>query len=102
MRIRNKHDGSVIDSSCIKEEAHLYRMTNLGNCNIMFKRDGWEEVDETTSTKIIDWEQRRFELVKSLSSSVCSMKDFEAHTECWIASLIIQQADEIIKQLREE
>jgi hypothetical protein len=45
MRIRNKHDGSVIDSSSIKEEAHLYRMTTLGNCNIFFKRDGWEEVD---------------------------------------------------------
>ena len=48
MKIKNKYDGSVIESSSIKEEVHLYRMTNLANCNIFFKHDGWEEVGNET------------------------------------------------------
>jgi hypothetical protein len=83
MKIRNKYNGAVYSSPTLARIDGIYfidRDVQLsdGKYNAVpfvameALGDGWEEIEETTSTNDIDWEQRRFELVKSLSASVCS------------------------------
>lgn len=98
MKVKIKETGEIIN---IAE----YAKVTTDKCDsygtpIEFDYDEVELIPDTSQDKEIDWEQKRFELVKVALSSYCSKSEFIKWDTKQIARYIINTVDELIKELK--
>lgn len=70
---------------------------SIGN---QWQLDDVELIHDTRSTKEIDWEQRRFELVKAAMQGLVSTETFCGREDDAIARMAISQADAVLAEYR--
>lgn len=99
MKVKIKETGEIIN---IAE----YAKVTTDKCDsygdpIEFDYDEVELIPDTSQDKEIDWEQRRFELIKVALSGYCSKTELiTLGSDKQIARYTIDTVDELIKELK--
>ena len=83
----------------------IYNLVSVNKYNesgypIIYGLDEVELIQDTSKDKEIDWEQRRFELIKVALSGYCSKPEFIKLGTKQIARYTINTVDELIKELK--
>lgn len=100
MKVRLKKTGEIIE---VKE--YEYNLVSVNKYNeagypIIYGLDEVELIPDTSQDKEIDWEQRRFELIKVVLSAYCSRSELITWRFEQIARYTIYTVDELIKELK--
>lgn len=98
MKVKIKETGEIVN---IAE----YAKVTTDKCDsygdpIEFDYDEVELIPDTSQDKEIDWEQRRFELIKVVLSAYCSKSELITWRFEQIARYTIYTVDELIKELK--
>lgn len=99
MKVKIKETGEIIN---IAEYAKVItdKCDSYGD-PIEFDYDEVELIQDTSQDKEIDWEQRRFELIKVALSGYCSKQELiTLGSDKQIARYTIDTIDELIKELK--
>lgn len=98
MKVKIKETGEIIN---IAKYAKV-TTDKCDNCGepIEFDYDEVELIPDTSQDKEIDWEQRRFELIKVVLSSYCSKPEIITWGTKQMAICTINTVDELIKELK--
>lgn len=85
----------------IKETGEVLKVTGVWfEDGSMVKPDKIEQIIE--EGQYVDWEQRRFELVKAAMQGLLSTEAFSEQTESSIAKMAIEQADAVLSEYMKE
>lgn len=98
MKARIKETGEVL-------KVADYALIAMENCDshgnpLEYKPEEVELIPDTPATDEIDWESRRFELVKAAMQGIMCNEVFSGNTEESIARMAISQADAILAEYR--
>lgn len=98
MKARIKETGEIL-------KVADYAVIAMEHCDshgnpLEYKPEDIELIPDTHSPKEIDWEQRKFELVKAAMQGLLSTEAFSEQTESSIAKMAIEQADAVLAEYR--
>ena len=96
MKARIKKTGEVLKIAD-------YAVIAMENCDsygnpLEYKPEEVELIDETTIINNIDWEQRKFELVKVAMQGLAVMRGWK--NEQYVATMSIKIADEVLTEYK--
>ena len=100
MKVRLKKTGEIIEVNEYEYNLVSVNKYNEAGYPIIYGLDEVELIPDTSQDKEIDWEQRRFELIKVALSGYCSKPELITWSDKQIARYIINTVDELIKELK--
>lgn len=101
MKVRLKKTGEIIEVNEYEYNLVSVNKYNEAGYPIIYGLDEVELIPDTSQDKEIDWEQRRFELIKVALSGYCSKPELiTLGSDKQIARYTIDTVDELIKELK--